>query len=79
MSRYGIRFPYFARRAESFYDTTEKTDDWQLEVYLRAAALMREQGLRSVMDLGCGSGYKLIKYLGEYEATGQKCPGQWSG
>jgi hypothetical protein len=74
MSRYGIRFPYFARRAESFYDTTEKTDEWQLEVYLKAAAIMRERGLRSLVDFGCGSGYKLIKFLGEYETTGIEVP-----
>jgi len=74
VKRYGIRFPYFARRSEVFNDTTEKTDEWQLEVYLRAAALMREHGLRSVVDLGCGSGYKLLKYLGGWETTGIEVP-----
>jgi SAM-dependent methyltransferase len=74
MSRYGIRFPYFARRAEIHYDTTEKTDEWQLEVYLKAAGIMKERNLRSVLDLGCGSGYKLIRFMGGYEFTGIEVP-----
>lgn len=74
MGRYRIRFPYFARRREVFYDTTGKKDEWQLEVYLRAAELARSRGLRSVTDLGCGSGYKLVEYLGEFETTGIEVP-----
>jgi SAM-dependent methyltransferase len=48
----------------------ENTDNWQREVYQFAADLMERQGLKTVYDIGCGSGYKLLNYLGKYETTG---------
>ena len=46
---------------------------WSSDRCLRdgySPATMRQQGYRSVLDLGCGSGYKLIHELGEFETTG---------
>lgn len=35
---------------------------------------MKKFGLKSVLDIGCGSAYKLITYLGEYETVGLDLP-----
>ena len=35
-----------------------------------ANELMKKKGFNKVIDIGCGSGYKLIKYLGKYETIG---------
>ena len=31
---------------------------------------MESRGLRSVLDIGCGNGYKLVTYLGEFDTVG---------
>jgi SAM-dependent methyltransferase len=38
-------------------------DLWQDEVYKTALALSSAFGLTEIMDLGCGSGFKLMKYF----------------
>lgn len=69
-SRYGIA-PYYRSRSKYIHhDDTGYKDEWQLEVYLAARERMIEEGLESVVDVGCGSGYKLIKHLGEFETAG---------
>jgi SAM-dependent methyltransferase len=70
--RYEIKPGYRHRRRARYLDDTAQTatDEWQLEVYLAAADRMRSEGLRTVYDVGCGSGYKLVHYLGDYETTG---------
>ena len=52
------------------FDDTSNTDQWQKEVYLLAADLMKEKGYVSVIDIGCGSAYKLIHYFEGYKTTG---------
>jgi SAM-dependent methyltransferase len=69
-SKYGIRPGYFHRNKVSYFDDTDLTDEWQREVYLTAADLMKKEECRTVYDVGCGSGYKLVKYFSEYETTG---------
>lgn len=49
-------------------------DQWQLEVYLAARDRMIAEGLETVVDVGCGSGYKLITYLGQFHTTGVDLP-----
>ena len=70
--RYGIKRFYRPRRRSQAFDDTCLTDEWQLEVYLHAWGLMRKHDLRSVIDIGCGSAYKLITYLGDYETMGME-------
>jgi SAM-dependent methyltransferase len=67
---YGIRRSYRPRNRSVHYDDTGQEDEWQLEVYLHAQKMMRDNAFRSVIDIGCGSAYKLIRYLGEYETLG---------
>ena len=69
-ANYGTHFLYRARREYRHFDDSALTDEYQLEVYLHALGLMKKHNLRSVMDVGCGSGYKLMTYLGEYDTVG---------
>jgi 2-polyprenyl-3-methyl-5-hydroxy-6-metoxy-1,4-benzoquinol methylase len=69
-SNYCIKPGYNSRSSYHHYNDMEATDAWQLEVYLHAYALMKKNNLQRVIDLGCGSGYKLITYLGEFHTIG---------
>ncbi len=69
-----IRGGYKHRSSCSYFDSTAFKDDWQREVYLRAAAIMDAERLETVYDVGCGSGYKLVRYLGKYDTTGFEVP-----
>jgi len=73
-SRFGIHAGYRHRDHIAYFDDTENSDNWQREVYETARDLAREQGLRTVYDVGCGSGYKLIHMLGEFDTTGIDLP-----
>lgn len=68
--RYAIAAGYRHRTATAFDDATGKTDQWQKEVYEAARSLMVRNRLRTVHDVGCGSGYKLVHILGEFDTTG---------
>ena len=69
-NRYCIKESYVHRKKYVHFDDTQQEDAWQLEVYLHALGLMKKHKLTSVADLGCGSGYKLVTYLGEYNTIG---------
>jgi len=71
---YCIRSDYTHRSEPSYFDDTPFKDEWQKEVYLRAAELMKLERLKSVYDVGCGSGYKLLEYLGAYDTVGLDVP-----
>jgi hypothetical protein len=73
-SAYGIFPGYRARAAITHFDDTANTDEWQREVYQAAAELMARERLRSVHDVGCGSAFKLVKYLGSFETVGYDVP-----
>lgn len=72
--KYCIKDSYQARAQYHHYDDSALEDEWQLEVYLHALGLMKKHNLNSIVDIGCGSAYKLITYLGEYETIGLELP-----
>jgi len=72
--RYCIKISYQTRDKYHHYNDLTLEDEWQLEVYLHALGLMKKYGLNSVVDIGCGSAYKLITYLGEYQTIGLEVP-----
>ncbi len=45
-----------------------------MEVYLHALGLMKKHNFKSVIDIGCGSAYKLITYFEEYQTVGLELP-----
>jgi SAM-dependent methyltransferase len=69
-SRFGIKRGYIHRHSTIPHDDRGYEDTFQKEVYEKAAMLMADNGWQSILDMGCGSGYKLMKYLGQYETTG---------
>lgn len=70
VARFGIKPGYHhAGKAASFDDTANK-DEWQREVYEYALQCMRNEGSHSIIDVGCGSAYKLVHMFGEYQTTG---------
>jgi hypothetical protein len=72
--RYCIKRFYRARTQYYHHDDLSNEDQWQLEVYLHASGLMKKHKLKSIVDIGCGSAYKLITYLGDYETVGLELP-----
>ncbi len=73
-NRYCINPLYRGWKNYHHFDDSPFEDEWQLEVYLHALGLMKKHGLRSVVDIGCGSGYKLVTYLGDYDTLGLELP-----
>jgi SAM-dependent methyltransferase len=69
-NQYQIRWPYRSRGVYHHHDDMDLTDEWQREVYLHAHQTMIENHFKSVLDIGCGSGYKLAQYLGEFDTIG---------
>jgi hypothetical protein len=71
---YFIKPDYKSRTQYVHYDDLEEEDKWQLEVYLRAYGLMKKNNWNRVADIGCGSSFKLVKYLGDFETIGYELP-----
>jgi hypothetical protein len=72
--RYCLPKNYVSRCEYHHYDDSECEDEWQLEVYLHALGLMKTNDFSKVADFGCGSGYKLIRYLSDYHTVGYELP-----
>lgn len=71
---YFIRGSYRARNKYVHYDDLALEDEWQLEVYLHALGLMRKHDLQTIVDIGCGSAYKLLTYFDDYDTVGLELP-----
>ncbi|MBK5208342.1 MAG: methyltransferase domain-containing protein [Flavobacteriaceae bacterium] len=69
-STYKIKRGYIHKSKYHYFDDTANTDSWQLEVYTKAKDYAEKENLHSIIDFGCGSAYKLIKYFNNYETTG---------
>jgi SAM-dependent methyltransferase len=61
---------YAARSETAYYDDTPATDGWQREVYQYARELADREGLARIADVGCGSGFKLLKHFADRETVG---------
>lgn len=70
MKNYFLKDSYVSRTEYVHYNDQLEEDNWQLEIYLHALGLMKKYNLQKVIDLGCGSAYKLVTYLGEYKTIG---------
>jgi len=67
---YFIKFDYVSRSSYTHYDDTKLKDEYQDEVYAAAYALANKHNLLQIGDIGCGSGYKLLKYFKDYKTVG---------
>jgi len=73
-AKYCIRADYKHRENELFLDTSTRTDEFQDKVYSYANRVALDNGLITVADVGCGSGYKLIKHFPYFDTVGYDLP-----
>lgn len=74
MKKYFIKHNYTPRDKEIYFDDRQNTDLFQNEVYLQSKGIFNKHKMLSVMDIGCGSGFKLLKYFKEYITCGIDLP-----
>lgn len=67
---YYIQDGYQHRVQPKYFDDTASSDGWQDEVYRFAKETADQYELRSVIDIGCGSGHKLMKYFKDRSTIG---------
>lgn len=67
---YNIIKNYVINSNPTHHDDTMFKDDYQNEVYEYSKKLLDENNFSKVIDFGCGSGYKLIKYFNDKETVG---------
>ena len=73
-STYCVKEGYIIRPNPDFDDERGKTDECQNGVYLHARQWANELGLRSVVDVGTGGGFKLMKYFEDMDTLGIDMP-----
>lgn len=69
-SFYCIKPGYKCNEPKFFDDTNFENDMYQKKVYERALHIMQAKGYKTILDVGCGSGYKLMNMLGKYDTVG---------
>ena len=67
---YNIISGYRSNPTPTHHNDISWTDESQNEVYQFSRKLLDEKQLNTVIDLGCGSGFKLIKYFDDKETIG---------
>ncbi len=67
---YFIRKDYISRKAYLCCDQTKRKDKFQDEVYAAAFDFASKQSCRIIADVGCGSGFKLLKYFEKFQTIG---------
>ncbi len=72
--KYCIKVNYYTRKKYVHFDATKSSEEYQDKVYKGIQTFFKENNLSSVLDIGCGSGFKLMKYFSEYETTGLELP-----
>ena len=70
MKTYYIKANYVHRLDNLFYDDTPKTDKWQKEVYIFAKKIAEENKIENILDIGTGSGYKLLENFKNFNTLG---------
>ena len=70
MKKYCIKEEYIHRDEYCHYDDTCETDSYQDDVYRCARDIYDKSDSKSVLDIGCGSGFKLIKYFNDSNSLG---------
>jgi 2-polyprenyl-3-methyl-5-hydroxy-6-metoxy-1,4-benzoquinol methylase len=67
---YFIHKGYRHRSVPQYMDDTVYSWGWQEEVYCLAREIADKHDFKSVMDVGCGSAFKLLKYFGKDKTIG---------
>lgn len=69
-SEFGIKSGYRHRKAVIHWDDTPYKDEYQKEVYELARFYLDKYGYKRVLDIGCGSGYKLLHNFSDCHTVG---------
>lgn len=73
IKNYFIKENYTHRESVRYHDDTKKSydsDKWQKEVYILAKKYAEEETYSKILDIGTGSGFKLLKYFKDFDTTG---------
>jgi len=70
MNNYRIKEGYKINAKPLHFNDVSYKDEFQDEVYKLAKKLVKNEKLITIVDIGCGSGYKLIKYFANYDTIG---------
>jgi len=70
MKTYFIKDNYIPRINNQDFDDTTFTDEWQKEVYQFAETVAIKNNFQKILDIGTGSGYKLLKHFDNYITLG---------
>jgi hypothetical protein len=63
--------PHYAHRPDPVhFDDRDQADLYQDAVYRFARDVSVARGFRRIIDVGCGSAFKLMKYFGGYDTVG---------
>ncbi len=68
--KYNIKRGYIHREEVPHYDDTPNKDEWQDKVYSFAKKVFDREDFLNILDIGCGSGFKLFKYFDNNDFTG---------
>lgn len=69
-TKFEINRKYNHQKNVPHFNDTENKDLWQDEVYSLAKLFFSKNNCQRVIDIGCGSGYKLIKYFKDVDFVG---------
>jgi SAM-dependent methyltransferase len=71
---YGLPESYVRREPAPFDDWSDHGGVvWQPDVYADAARMAGTFGLSRIIDVGCGSGKKLVELAGDFDVIGVDC------
>ena len=70
MKKYCLPDEYVYRFNNTYYDDTNCKDEHQNDVYETALDVLMTNNYNNVIDIGTGSGFKLIKYFSKYNTIG---------
>lgn len=70
MNLYKIKENYTIRENNLLFDDSHNSDKWQYEVYQLAYTISKIISKMPVLDIGCGSGYKLINIFKDFKTIG---------
>jgi hypothetical protein len=67
---YFIKDGYVTRPDAAAFDDTPFKDEFQRPVYEYARSVAEQNGFEKITDVGCGSGFKLVKYFADFDTVG---------
>lgn len=68
--RQGVRSDYIHQSAPQQYDDRGQKEQWQRQIYVNARRIAEANQFKRIIDFGCGSGFKLVRYFDEFETIG---------